>query len=107
MSFHSKYTDTILEKCELTVKLVGSLRSIVGRDTVKMSIPSSPITVAEFLKLLTAEYGDLAAMLDEKGRLKPPFLLFINDVDYALLGGINAALKCGDTIAIVPVVHGG
>jgi len=95
------------EKCELTVKLIGSLRAIVNNDMIKVSVPKSQITVVEFLRLLVGKYNDLATILDERGRLKPSFLLFINNVDYALLGRENAALKCGDIIAIIPVVHGG
>ncbi len=103
----SKHGEGGTEKCELAVKLIGSLRAATGKDIIKVSIPKSPITVAEFLRLLVREYDDLTTILDERGRLKPSFLLFINNVDYALLGGGNAVLKCGDIIAIVPVVHGG
>ncbi len=95
------------EKCELTVKLIGSLRATTGRGIIKVGISKPPITVAEFLKLLVKEYESLTTILDERGKLKPSFLLFINNVDYALLGGGNATLKCGDIIAIIPVVHGG
>lgn len=95
------------EKCELTVKLIGSLRAIVDNDVIRVGIHKSPITVVEFLRLLVRKYDGLTTILDERGRLKPSFLLFINNVDYALLGGENASLKCGDIIAIVPVVHGG
>lgn len=105
--FYNEYEKESTEKCELTVKLIGSLRSIVNNDTIKVCIPRSPITVTEFLRLLVRRYGDLTMILDERGRLKPSFLLFINNVDYALLGRENATLKCGDVIAIVPVVHGG
>ncbi len=103
----SKHGKGNTEKCELTVKLIGSLRTATDKDVIKVSIPKSSITVTEFLRLLVREYDGLTMILDERGRLKPSFLLFINNIDHALLGGGDAILKCGDTIAIVPVVHGG
>ncbi len=103
----NKYGERDTEKCELTVKLIGSLRAAIGEGIIKVRISKPPITVTEFLKLLVKEYDSLTTILDERGKLKPSFLLFINNVDYALLGGGNATLKCGDIIAIIPVVHGG
>ena len=106
-SVSSRNKEGTAEECVLTVKLVGSLRTSLDNDVIRVRISKRAISVAEFLRLLLKKYDSLGVILDEVGKPKPSFLLFINNVDYALLGGINATLKCGDTLSIVPIVHGG
>jgi len=41
------------------------------------------------------------------GEIRPDILVFINNVDASLLGGMGAALKDGDEVTFLPSVHGG
>jgi molybdopterin converting factor small subunit len=44
---------------------------------------------------------------DDGGEIRPDILVFINNVDASLLGGMGAALKDGDEVTFLPSVHGG
>ncbi|MDH5811461.1 MAG: MoaD family protein [Candidatus Methanomethylicaceae archaeon] len=46
-------------------------------------------------------------LFEEDGTLRPDIVVFINGADASLFGGMNAQLKEGDEITILPTVHGG
>lgn len=48
-----------------------------------------------------------ARFFNDGGEIKPDILIFINNVDASLLGGIGAGLKEGDEVTFLPSVHGG
>lgn len=73
------------------------------------SISFEGSTVKDLLEhLKKVESPELRSRLfDENGSIRPDIVLFINLTDAYILGGINAKLKEGDEVTILPSVHGG
>ncbi|MCX8182588.1 MAG: MoaD/ThiS family protein [Candidatus Methanomethyliaceae archaeon] len=46
-------------------------------------------------------------LFEQDGSLRPDIVVFINGADASLLDGMNAQLKDGDEITVLPTVHGG
>lgn len=65
-------------------------------------------TVGEALAALCREAPALAGrLLGPDGRPRRYVSLFVNDEDARLLGGVDAAVKDGDSLTIVPAISGG
>lgn len=88
------------------VKLVGVLRSRLGKDEISTELSKS-IKLREFLKRLRSEIPDLREAVEEDGTLTTSYIAFLNNVDYRLLGGSEYELKDGDEVSLVPISHGG
>lgn len=46
-------------------------------------------------------------LFEEDGSIRPDIVVFINGADASIQGGMDARLKDGDEITILPSVHGG
>jgi len=57
--------------------------------------------------LFKAEGEPLKGRLFSNGRIRPDVIVFVNDIESSILGGMKAELKDGDTITFLPSVHGG
>lgn len=53
------------------------------------------------------ESDPLKARLFSNEEIRPDVLIFINEVEAELLGGMKAELKDGDEVTFLPSVHGG
>ena len=94
-------------KKEVTLRFFGQLRIKTGSEKIKISL-SEEISLMNLLKLLASENPGINALLVEGGEeIRPTYLIFINGVDSALLGGMNSVLKPGDIVDVVPISHGG
>ncbi len=87
----------------VTVKLVGSLRTYADRSKLTLRIRK-----ATPLKEI------MEKMAEETPKLKPAFdnaragmLILINGKEISILNGLETALKDGDELVFVPVLHGG
>lgn len=47
------------------------------------------------------------AMLTTGGQVKPATVILVNDVDHALIDGLDCLLKQEDEITVMPTIHGG
>jgi molybdopterin synthase sulfur carrier subunit len=56
---------------------------------------------------LDSNYAGLAERLLENGSLRRFINVYINDEDVRFLGGLDAQIKDGDSITILPAVAGG
>jgi len=56
---------------------------------------------------LDRQYPGLAERLLEDGALRRFINIYVNDEDVRFLGGLDAALKSGDSITVLPAVAGG
>lgn len=83
----------------ITVKLLGGARKIVGKDQVSLEIQS--ISVSEILETLRSMSSN-SDILNSSN-----MLIAVNGTELSILGGLNAQVKDGDVVSIVPVVHGG
>lgn len=65
-------------------------------------------SLSSLLKALQGREADpLKGRLFSNGCVRPDVLIFINDVEVGLLGGMRAELKDGDEVTFLPSVHGG
>ena len=56
---------------------------------------------------LDAKYTGLGERLLENGALRRFINVYVNDEDVRFLGGLEAAIKDGDSITVLPAVAGG
>ena len=56
---------------------------------------------------LDRQYPGLAERLLEDGALRRFINIYVNDEDVRFLGGLDASLKSGDSITVLPAVEGG
>jgi len=92
---------------KITLRFFGQLRLKVGVERIEVPV-NQEISLKSLIKSLAQKYPRVNALLDERGEnIKQVFLIFINGVDSALLGGSNTILKPGDIIDLVPISHGG
>jgi MoaD family protein len=87
------------------VKIPTIFRGRVGgRPTVEGDGP----TVRDLLQDLEGRYPGLTAgIVSEDGGLHRFVNLYVNDEDVRYLGSLEAEVKEGDTVAILPAVAGG
>ena len=64
-------------------------------------------TLAAIITNLDASYVGLGERLLENGALRRFINVYINDEDVRFLGGLEAPIKDGDSITILPAVAGG
>ncbi len=94
-------------KGKITLRFFGQLRLKVGTERIEVPI-NQEISLKGLIKSLAHEDSRINVLLDERGEdIKQVFLIFINGVDSALLGGSNTILKPGDIVDWVPISHGG
>ncbi len=65
-------------------------------------------TVAELLDDLDRRYpGFKAGLFDASGELRQFVNVYVNDEDIRYLGRLDASVRSGDTVSILPAVAGG
>ena len=83
----------------ITIRLLGGAKKAVGRAAVNLDRPSASVSdILDFLTTISVEPHILQ---------RSNLIIALNDVDSASLQGNNTLVKSGDTVKIVPVVHGG
>ena len=75
------------------------------KDEKKVEATGS--TLAEVISNLDAQYAGLGERLLENGALRRFINIYINDEDVRFLGSLEAQIKDGDSITILPAVAGG
>lgn len=71
------------------------------------SVAASGSTLTEVISHLDGQYAGLGERLLENGALRRFINIYINDEDVRFLGGLEAEIKDGDSITILPAVAGG
>lgn len=71
------------------------------------SVEASGSTLAGVISDLDSQYAGLGERLLENGALRRFINVYINDEDVRFLGGLDAQIKDGDSITILPAVAGG
>ena len=64
-------------------------------------------TLAFIISDLDANFAGMGERLLEDGALRRFINIYINDEDVRFLGGLEASVKDGDSITILPAVAGG
>ena len=71
------------------------------------SVEAAGATLSALITDLDAQYAGLGERLLEDGALRRFINIYINDEDVRFLGGLEAPLKDGDSVTILPAVAGG
>jgi tRNA threonylcarbamoyladenosine modification (KEOPS) complex Cgi121 subunit/molybdopterin converting factor small subunit len=83
----------------ITIRLLGGAKKAVGKPAVNLDRPYASISeILDFLTTISVE-----PRLLQRSNL----IITLNDADSASLQGHSTVVKSGDTVTIVPVVHGG
>jgi len=92
----------------IQVKFLASLKHILGVKNVDLEI-SQPMKLIEVLNLLVEKYGEKfrEAVFDEEGKVRNELLILVNDAEISVLNGLDTKISDGDTITLLPTVHGG
>ncbi|MEI6870310.1 MAG: MoaD/ThiS family protein [Actinomycetota bacterium] len=71
------------------------------------SVEVEGATLSAVIADLDAKYVGLGERLLENGALRRFINVYINDEDVRFLGGLDAPIKDGDSITVLPAVAGG
>ena len=71
------------------------------------SVAAEGATLSAVIADLDAKYVGLGERLLENGALRCFINVYINDEDVRFLGGLDAPIKDGDSITVLPAVAGG
>ncbi|MFW9777938.1 MAG: MoaD/ThiS family protein [Candidatus Heimdallarchaeota archaeon] len=96
----------VLKKIQL--KFLGSLRHDLNRPSLLW-----PIETNTSVRLIVAEltqdpqYEELRSFFSETLEVKRSLLVFLNDQEISALSGMDTLVQQDDTLAFIPVIHGG
>jgi adenylyltransferase/sulfurtransferase len=89
----------------VVVSIPGPLRALAGE---RREVEAGGATVREVLRALERAHPGLGArLLDGRGEPRRHVGLFLNDEDLRGLGGLDAPVRDGDRLTLVPAVSGG
>ncbi|MFX1514676.1 MAG: MoaD/ThiS family protein [Promethearchaeota archaeon] len=87
---------------------LGSLQYDLKQQSLSYQI-SSEISLREIVSELIKDpkFKELKSFFSESLETKRSLLIFINQQEISVLNGMNTTVKNEDTIAFIPVIHGG
>ena len=88
----------------IEVRIPTILRSYTGGAK---SVEGSGDTLASLIADLEERYGGLQERLVDDSGLRRFVNVYLNDEDVRFLGGLDAPVKDGDTVTVLPAVAGG
>ena len=88
----------------IEVRIPTILRSYTGGAK---SVEGSGSTLADLLSDLESRHNGLRERLVDHGGLRRFVNVYLNDEDVRFLGGLDAPVKDGDTVTVLPAVAGG
>ncbi len=71
------------------------------------AVSAEGTTLSAVISNLDSQYAGIGERLLENGALRRFINVYINDEDVRFLGGLEAPIKDGDSITILPAVAGG
>lgn len=88
--------------------VIVSIPTILRTHTAgEKSVEASGSTVAEVIDDIESRHGGLKARLIKEDKLHRFVNVYVNDEDVRFAGGLEAEVKDGDTVTILPAVAGG
>ena len=88
----------------IEVRIPTILRSYTGGAK---SVEGAGDTLADLLNDLESRHGGLRDRLVDDGGLRRFVNVYLNDEDVRFIGGLDTAVKDGDTVTVLPAVAGG
>lgn len=84
----------------------GALRELAGRGEVRVEGTASPVSAA--LSLLWAECPAIRdRIITELGELRPHINIFVDGEDIRYSGGLEAPVRDGAQVFLLPAISGG
>jgi molybdopterin converting factor small subunit len=71
------------------------------------TVSAEGATLSAVISHLDSHYAGIGERLLENGSLRRFINVYINDEDVRFLGGLEAPVKAGDSVTILPAVAGG
>jgi sulfur-carrier protein len=71
------------------------------------TVSAEGATLSAVISYLDSQYAGIGERLLENGSLRRFINVYINDEDVRFLGGLEAPVKAGDSVTILPAVAGG
>ncbi|MBU6380378.1 MAG: MoaD/ThiS family protein [Acidobacteria bacterium] len=71
------------------------------------TVSAEGATLSAVISHLDSQYAGIGERLLENGSLRRFINVYINDEDVRFLGGLEAPVKAGDSVTILPAVAGG
>lgn len=90
----------------LKIRLLGPLKLYAGKEEIEIDVKGEA-KLREVLKDLVKRESSLSRAIEQDGRVKPGYLIFINDADYMVFEGLETVVRNSYVITILPVSHGG
>jgi MoaD family protein len=94
---------------KIKVELVGVLRELAGKSTVSLEFDGSVVVkdvISKLTSLLPPEFKQ--ALIDpELSDPRPNVIILVNRKEISVLDGLEAKVKDGDCLVLIPVSHGG
>lgn len=92
---------------KVQIKVMGSLREVMGNPLHK-NLPEDS-TIEDLLEVLSNEFDQ---QIKEKFNqslmeLYPALFILLNDADISLFEDERTKLSNGDSVTILPIIHGG
>jgi molybdopterin converting factor small subunit len=88
----------------IEVRIPTILRNYTGGAK---SVEASGGTLADLIADLDSRHSGLAERLVDNSGLRRFVNVYLNDEDVRFLGGLDAPVKDGDTVTVLPAVAGG
>lgn len=95
---------------KVTVEYLGYIKQALNAEQSELITLRDNATVGDLLALLAEKHGDAfkKAIFDPKEtEMKPHHILAVNGLLINQLGDLEAKLKDGDHLVVMPVVTGG
>ena len=92
----------------ITVKFIGSLRGISGKDAIMLRFKGSISLRVLFNEVVEQLPRLKSALIDStSGEPRRNMLVLVNGREIGVLNGLETALIDSDEVVFVPVTHGG
>jgi sulfur-carrier protein len=88
----------------IEVRIPTILRTYTGGAK---TVEGSGTTLADLFTDLESRHGGLQQRLIDDGGLRRFVNVYLNDEDVRFIGGLDAPVKDGDTVTVLPAVAGG
>ncbi|MEM1581797.1 MAG: MoaD/ThiS family protein [Candidatus Bathyarchaeia archaeon] len=95
---------------KVKIKMMGLLKKVFGRNEVLIELNKSERTELKEVILKLIEISDALRDLLLDPELKDPrpnILVLVNGREISVLGGLEAEIRDGDEVVLIPVIHGG
>jgi MoaD family protein len=92
----------------VSVRFIGSFHSLSGKGTLELRL-GRPCRIRDVIKMIAEELPKLElALIDpESENPKTNLLIIVNGQEMSVLDRFETAIKDGDEMVFVPIVHGG